>query len=197
MLLGQFELHCPMLRVTDPCYSINTWCQGVLSNCRQGKWNAYIQHDDGRVAELMVVHESIQGMINSYATGYQWRRVHDFEVGVDSGQAGFFDDAFYPRGDSTGEYGDLSTFYGKACEATTEGSYAGILTDASGYGYAVVSSSGYGDGSYDLFVIEREGLVVAARIVFIAEEDEDEFDDELFEDEDEDEYPEDDDELFE
>ena len=39
-------------------------------------------------------------------------------------------------------------------------------------GLGFVSSSGYGDGCYDCWVAERDGKVVAIRVEYITEDDE-------------------------
>lgn len=165
--LGQFEVTSGKLRVTDPCYDRSIWCSGYV-DAENGTWEAFVYMSD-------------QGAWGNRVSALEVRRVGEneapdrlvsFEVGVDSGQAGFFDDAFYPEGDDNGEYGNTDTFYGKVCEITLSDKRAGVLP------FGAVSSSGYGDGGYDCFVLEKNGKVVAARIVFISEEgDEDYFED--------------------
>lgn len=119
------------------------------------------------MAELVVRHADHAGAEPNKLTG--------IDAGVDSGQCGFFDAAKYLQHQG-GEYGDLSTFYGQACAATaTEGgncSGGGIVM-----GFGAVSSSGYGDGSYEVYVYEVDGLAVAARVVFISDEEADDEDD--------------------
>lgn len=36
--LGSFDVHSGELIVSDPCYSLGTWCQGKLENVRNGEW---------------------------------------------------------------------------------------------------------------------------------------------------------------
>lgn len=167
VFIGQFEITSGKMRVTDPCYSKGTWCSGVF-NAANGKWNAYIGvSDEGswgdRVSELVVMNEDAGYLFNWQLT--------NIDVGVDSGQAGFFDEAKYPDGERTGEYEDLNTFYGQVCEMTLSRKQAGVLP------FGVASSSGYGDGSYRCYVAyNNNNEVVAARIQFIDdnyEEDED------------------------
>ena len=59
------------------------------------------------------------------------------------------------------------------------------LTTKEGWGTydtGVVSSSGYGDGSYELQVCEMDGLIHGFRIIFIDDSyDEEEVEEELFE----------------
>lgn len=159
--LGTFEVISGKLRVTDPCYTKDTWCSGVLDNVAIGKWSAYTEISDAgswgkRVATLTVMHESISNTRNWSLT--------DIDVGVDSGQAGFFDESFYPEG-KVGEYDDLDSFYGQVFQMTLSENRAGVIP------FGAVSRSGYGDGSYNCFVCRNDdGLVVAAKIEFITDE---------------------------
>ena len=172
--MENFEITSGKIRVTDPCYTKDTWCSGVLENCMNGKWfagkvvwgNAATGGWGNRIAELQIWHESHVGSECYENSG--------IDVGVDSGQAGFFDEGSYPEGE-TGEYGELDTFYGKICEGTANENYLGIAN----VGFGVATSSGYGDGGYDCFIRrDHEGRIVAAKIVFISaesEEDEEEY----------------------
>ena len=117
--------------VTDPCYTLGTWCQGVIPNVKKGTWTTAHKMKDGVVASIKV------RCLGTTAQSLPIRA--DFEVGVDSGQAGIFKLSEYPKGD-TGEYGDETTFYGRCCEATHPKS--SVMPEG------FVSSSGYGDGGY-------------------------------------------------
>lgn len=173
MELGTFEVSSGGLRVTDPCYDVQTWCAGTL-RAKDGTWSAELRHSDEgdwgkRVAELVVRHADHPRAEPTRPAG--------IDAGVDSGQCGFFDEAKYASNQG-GEYGDLSTFYGQACRATSTAS-----GDCSGggivMGFGAVSSSGYGDGSYEVYVHEVDGQAVAARLVFIPEDEDDLGEDEL------------------
>lgn len=180
--IGDFQVKSGKLRVTDPCYGRGTWCAGVLENVKNGTWRADIyvtEHTGGwgaRNAVLRVWHVD-------FLDRTPWQRA-TFEVGVDSGQAGFFDDACFP--DDPGDY-EPGTFYEKVCKLTLETEeQAGIVED-----FGVVSSSGYGDGGYTcLYSTAPDGQIVCAEIVFIREEEEDDegdtYEDDVYEDEDED-----------
>jgi hypothetical protein len=114
----KFEITSGKIRVTDPCYTKDIWCAGVLENCLNGMWeaskvlygNAITNGWGERVGELKICHEQYLGSECYEKT--------DIDVGVDSGQAGFFDDEKYPDGE-TGEYGSMDTFYGKVCAGTS------------------------------------------------------------------------------
>jgi hypothetical protein len=157
--IGTFIVTGDKLIVTDPCYDRGTWCQGIVENVSPGRWDARIvMSKQGRVASLEVACE------HRLTTELVWTEL-PFEVGVDSGQAGIFDESLYPRG-ATGECGDGTTFYSRACAATLDDNdrtkRAGIVAEGA------VSSSGYGDGSYTAFAaMNPDGRVVGVRVVFI------------------------------
>lgn len=83
------------VRVTDPCYDSDVWCAGVLENVLPGTYKTYMTElangADVRVGLLSIWHESVTDHI-SLANK---REKADISVGVDSGRAGFIDEAFY------------------------------------------------------------------------------------------------------
>jgi hypothetical protein len=189
-----------ILRVTDPCYQRGTWCCGQIEVEPGTHWNVFAsRYNDpmgwgNRVASLLIVRSDREVARHPWFVALP--QECDFEVGVDSGQAGFFDDGSYPHGE-TGEYADLDTFYGKACAATHEElppvkvkdeAYskllgrdffrieqrsrmsAGMVGDT-----GAVAASGYGDGSYTCYVWrDSTGRIWAAEIVFIGDYEEEE-----------------------
>jgi hypothetical protein len=162
-----FEVRSGKMRVTDPCYDKGTWCSSTVP-VKPGRWIATLetsdQHSWGvRVARLIAHHESIKPHVSTL--------VPHITIGVDSGQAGFFDDAAYPD-DEPGEYGELDTFYGRACAATSSETQAGGIVNWDGYDMGVCSSSGFGDGSYALYGSKQGDVYVALMIDFIPEEEE-------------------------
>lgn len=167
-LLGAFTVESGKLRVTDPCYDKGVWCCGVLENAKPGIWIALFRMEEdalwgSRVAELCVRHvEHLNAVIDTLA---------DITVGVDSGQAGFFDDAHYPLGE-TGECGDKNSFYGKVCALTASdnGPGGGVLP------FGAVTSSGYGDGGYECHIAVVDDKVVGASITFIGDDDDEDDD---------------------
>lgn len=177
--VGEFNLSAGVMRVSDPCYAPDTWCAGTFP-ARPGKWRAEIEtSDEGawgtRVASLTVRHESVDDSASP-------EQRSEVDVGVDSGQAGFFDDARYA--DVPGRPDDDSApnprgLYWEACRCTgydhrdnhTLPRLAGILRDI-----GAVSSSGYGDGGYPLRLLMIDGVAVAARVIFIGEKEEEDED---------------------
>lgn len=226
-----FEVKSGALRVTDPCYDMETWCAGTLESVKNGKWFAQLGYnidedelemvrkwhqnkieelqaaidsakdDDqrkiletlygqqiqslkdedpvegyvGRVAYIAIRHESTIACTPPYLKNFTESEIH---VGVDSGQAGFFDlEPFAAQSATQEENGGYNQdtehgkFYRSIYEQTSEGEPAavGIVP------FGAASSSGYGDGSYNLYVLrDKDGLVIEAVIVFICDYDEEE-----------------------
>lgn len=162
--LGSFTLGS-VLRVTDPCYTRGI-CEDTMP-CRPGRYQAAVLIGEGswgrRVMELEIV------LVGADVIGPLHRT--EIDAGVDSGQCGFFDDASYPQ-ENTGEYDDLDSFYGQCCETSLHREHkAGIVP-----GFGVVSSSGFGDGCYEVWTDRdpKTGPIVFARLVFIDDERDDE-----------------------
>lgn len=172
--LGEFEVVSGKLAISDPCYTTDVWCRGELVNVLNGTWQAsaievYKGQWGHRIAQLIAVHESCSGekMSKGQCVG--------FEVGVDSGQAGIFDASHYrddsviPNSESTTAAEPGEMWYQRCCDLTRLPLSAGVLP------YGVVSSSGFGDGSYDCFICRNEyGQIVRVEIEFISEDEEDE-----------------------
>jgi hypothetical protein len=177
--------------VSDPCYEVPTWCQEVIKNVRPGVYDTEVDYreSDGwgeRVHSLTVLHHGIRTPL--------WEHYSN-NIGVDSGQAGVFCMTSY-RNDQISQdlpwltekgdpFGDISSrtskeegeeWYVKMCDRT--------LSTEEGWGVydtGVVSSSGYGDGSYELQVCQMDGLIHGFKIIFIDDsyEEEEEYEDEL------------------
>lgn len=143
--IGTFEITSNVLVVSDPCYKPGTWCMGQISDAQPGIWTAQIgiyqsEQFGKRVAYVAAFHEDCPN-IDSLD-----RHEADFEVGVDSGQAGIFDKAHYQ--DQSIDF-DVPApicndhWFNVCCHQTLNTEhYAGVIP------YGVVSSSGYGDGGY-------------------------------------------------
>lgn len=194
--IGTFQVESGKLAVTDPCYDREVWTRfpgeraflgGVIDKVKNGEWEAFITMEKAgmwgdRVSNLVIIHESVDHMDYDEQDIYE---IADFEVGVDSGQAGFFDETSYPQ-DPRGEGGEYNkdAFYDECCHATVgedsrsknaKGTHAGIIQ-----GRGCVSSSGYGDGGYACFVKRNtQGELIAARIEYIGPEEDEEDDEDL------------------
>ena len=128
----------------------------------------------GRVAYIAIRHESTIACTPPYLKNFTESEIH---VGVDSGQAGFFDlEPFKAQSETAIENGNYNQdtehgkFYRSICEQTSEGAEQFAIVP-----FGAASSSGYGDGGYSLYLLrDKDGLVIEAIIVFIAEYDEEE-----------------------
>ncbi len=130
---------------------------------------------DGRVAYLHITHTDVQSRFDHEAELDATWEDSGIEVGVDSGQAGFFDQALFADLHCV-HFGTTlkDSFYREACRLTGESEQWGVCA------LGAVSSTGYGDGVYTCWVRRVDGQVVEAIIVYLAQyedEDEDEEDD--------------------
>jgi hypothetical protein len=218
-LPNAFAVSSGALRVTDPCYDMETWCAGTLENVKNGIWQAqvgyhkdeldaqmverwlagekeridafaakyekdglgdWIKHEyerleekrkgfearPGRVAYLHIRHENTQSHFDHEAELDSTWGDSTIDVGVDSGQAGFFDLALFAQMCASEPVKDK--FYDEICALTCE-------TDGQWGVHPVgaVSSTGYGDGSYTCLVRRDEELkLIEAVIVYLEEYDE-------------------------
>ena len=154
--LGSFTVTDKII-VADPCYDYDNLGTLTLHNMLSGKYIATGEVEKNLVVALHISHSDFKNdILESESAGY---------IAVDSGQAGFFDLDFF-RKNQGGEVGDLNSFYGFACAITLSPKQAGVIKKR-----GVVSSSGFGDGCYNVFVCKNEvGKIVAASVLFIEEE---------------------------
>jgi hypothetical protein len=171
--IGEFTNESGTLVVSDPCYELGTWCAGQLENVATGNWKAYVIRTDEdscgvRNAELHIYHESVQNLKAELFNVWERSSIH---VGVDSGQAGFFDLPKYRNDNVASSSKFLSAerqedegekWYSACCDQTLDTKLSCGIIDG-----GVVSSSGYGDGGYGLYTAEGDGRTVAAKIIFI------------------------------
>lgn len=150
---GKFIVGDEMV-ISDPCYNFppNEKVGPHRVPVLHGSWRFNIGREDGRVKKVYLTHVD-----NSFKD----LKSEKFECGVDSGQLGFFCSSVYPQGE-TGEYGDLTSFYGRVCEDTING----IFLVENGKG--LCTNSGYGDGLYTVFGSKREdGKFVSFEVDFM------------------------------
>lgn len=165
LTLGSFIITSNKIHVSDPCYEYD--CSGAvtLNNALSGRYSAtLVKHNldiwDTRVSKLTIQHENYKDIAPNIYSGY--------EIAVDSGQAGFFDDDYYKENQG-GDFGDITTLFGLACSLTKN--HGGIML-----GKGAVSESGFGDGCYSLyFGKNNKGKIVAASIIFISEQELEEY----------------------
>lgn len=158
--LGHINLSNNVM-LSDPCYSIGTWCQIQLNNVKKGRYESFvIKSDEGdfgiRCSSLIVKH--VDKKFDAFIDFTE----HDGEVGVDSGQAGIFDMSIYPANPQTRTSEDV--FYEQCCNLTLSKKHCGILSNGKG----LVSSSGYGDGGYPVYYsLDENDQIDYMHIMFI------------------------------
>jgi hypothetical protein len=164
--------------VSDPCYTIPTWCQIIVDDVLPGYYQPSICRNDldgwgNRISGLSCIHEDYIGKEGELKL--TWVE-HPGIVGVDSGQAGVFSMESYRNDEMVGEepvfdFGDSfdreigDVWYRMCAHKTLSEKSWGV------YDEGVVSSSGIGDGSYDLYVLKNnEDKVVGFCIDFLLDE---------------------------
>lgn len=132
--------------VSDPAYSPNMWCQGVVQNMKPGAYKVYGEVIDcgdwgNRVSRIWIIHEDY---INADINALLNYKFEEFEVGVDSGNAGIYDFEYYQNlyaGNTR-----PNDWYDRIPEVTYNnptGQYFGTLDEK-----CIIASAGYGDGTY-------------------------------------------------
>ena len=184
--MSRFEITSGSLVCSDPCYTTDIWCMGTVNNVKKGTWSAEVDERTvgawgKRITQLRVYHtnSSVETMSS------KWEELPG-TFGVDSGQFGFFDAEHYRKADSVKEQtkydfgGDYLTdgndrdgdeWYHACCHLTLGPDSWGTIPNGA------VSSSGYGDGSYDVYGLKNaDGEYIAFTVVFIDTDEEDELD---------------------
>lgn len=161
---GTIKLNSKVM-VSDPCYGLNTWCQGIVNNVLPGEYKCYVEYSDEgmfgvRVSAIEVVHQDYERPMEFVP--------EDFEVGVDSGQAGIFDYDYYITYHSDYQQRPHvnDAWYDMVCDITLNKEQAGVTED-----FGLVSSSGYGDGGYTCWTARNnDGNIIAIRVEYITED---------------------------
>lgn len=150
--------------IIDPSYDMSTLgCGAVLENVLPGTWVCGVDYHDywkgkpGRVGSLYG-YNSAEPDIDFSLDKLEWVAV----CGVDSGQLGIFDDAYFARSVEIDpkRNGD---WYSEVCATTLTDLRAGAKDER-----CYVSSSGDGDGGYAVYVARNDaGQIIGIRIPFI------------------------------
>ena len=150
---------------SDPCYESGIWCAKVLE-IKPGTYHCFAEVLETswgtRIQSLRICHED-------YLVGrIDYKRPSN--VGVDSGQFGFFDTKYYEAHQPDDNYDNPESWYRKVCNITLSDEQSGTIEEK-----GVVSSSGYGDGVYGLYPgYNEQGEIVAASVDFFDENEDDE-----------------------
>lgn len=140
------------IRVTDPG-NCNGEYAGTL-NVKKGLYSVFAllqQSKDtahNRIVQLSIRHSEHRDAFPD--------NPETFIVGVDSGQAGFFDEEYFRKNCES------ENWYSRICRMTESDNRCGCLNNL-----CAVSESGYGDGGYTCYTArDNDGMVVAADLVF-------------------------------
>lgn len=154
--LGLLELTTGTLDITDPCYEKGIWCRGTLHNVKKGSYIVEAEKYDSRIRSLSIKHIDFVFNDIKYA---------DFEVGVDSGLCGFFED----KPDYTDEDDRAIFNYSQSETNNFTKPFTKVVTPDTPFKCnGVVTDSGYGDGSYQVrYNTNSEGLIDYVEIEFI------------------------------
>ena len=191
--MKEFEITSGKIVCSDPCYKTDVWCMGIVDNVENGSWIAIADKKDmgdwgERITSLFIGNKQHLER-NPKLVDYVFEdEPLNFAGGVDSGQFGFFDFANYRNDESAKdlEKYDFGAGYDiedgdkwyRACSNLTLGDESwGTLPNG------VVSSSGFGDGSYDVYGYkDAYDKYVAFAVVFIYDEEDEEICEECGED---------------
>lgn len=130
-----------------------------------------------RTMYLRIKHSSI----NEYTSldSNLWENVTSFNVGVDSGQAGFFDSDWFKKYSDTYDTHEWEQTYSMLCALSSDSSsYRNANNpskkDGGSFEFGCNSYTAYGDGSANLYVIKDEHGNVVEAVYLYCEEEEDE-----------------------
>lgn len=152
--MEQITLNAGAVRVTDPCYEPDVWCAATIHDILPGKWNCEVEESSGVICSLTIRHEDYPYLQPRENIGF---------AAVDSGQCGFFDPDYFGQNQPDNDYDNPQSWYRRVCELTLNHPSWGTIE-----GKGVVSSSGYGDGSYDIFACRNDsGHIVGLQLWFM------------------------------
>jgi len=167
--LGTFNIETSKVLVTDPCYKKDEWCNHTVKNVKTGKWRAKIYGRDcgswgHRVAFLVA---GVKDEVLPPLESYKWHLVSK-NIGVDSGQIGFYDKNHYKDDNVVKnlkrKHNEIicenEPWYSFNCDRTLSKDRAGIIP------FGCVSSSGYGDGVYSCWTLEKNDKVIGIAVNF-------------------------------
>lgn len=161
MICGKRHFDATPVTVTDPCYSKGTWCTVDTTipegDYRLGLWrtNHWYANDETkkheyytRVSAAFILNEKVR--IGDYIRG-QLHHVEIGEAGVDAGVCGFYQ--------NKPDYDDQSWY--DFCNKIKDRDY--LITEE-----GFCTSSGWGDGGYDVYsLVNKEGVVVGLEVRYM------------------------------
>lgn len=179
--LGKFKTPSGVVYISDPSYDPpkekGSFEMNRLIKVPKKEWDVYITQSGDRNASIIMERKKTKKEYSETP-----KNSNKFSIGVDSGQAGFFDSKHYkndkdtknkPLADYIDINGEGDKWYAMVCNITIDTKLnAGILP------FGAVSSSGYGDGEYEVIVNYYGKEVGSIEIIFILDKEEEEEDEE-------------------
>lgn len=164
MLVGKIEIKDELI-IGDPCYDLDFLELGRIKDIVPGVYNCSIEYSkEKRVSMIEIKHEDILEKDSDLYTVE-----NEFWITVDSGQVGFFDFTFYKNYSNNLNNKEGEIIYNEICSKTLSKEEYGINSKH------FVSSSGYGDGEYDVCVTRNsDRKVIGILIKFIEKAGDDE-----------------------
>lgn len=170
MKLGTFKVESGRLHISDPCYKKGGRFSVTLP-ATKGDWKSTVTlAKNGRVTALISEVQILPKMcIDGRTLRQGWMKVG--EVGVDSGSMSICDIDFYGKGKEVEGLTQpdwmlkdkrrlkREKFYGACCSISSGGN-GGVLP------HGAVTTSGYGDGIYQVFYKMAWGKAIAVRVEF-------------------------------
>lgn len=146
--------------ITDPCYNRDVWCRINDVKIKEGTYTCVVwRHTEkGKLSNGEPYSDTRVGVIGIYLNGNIPRQKdmdHFGDIGVDAGLAGFFH--------HKPDYNDKE--WSAFCDAiyTGNGRTGDVWLTDDGF----FSSSGYGDGAYDVYAMTSDKEIVALEIRFL------------------------------
>lgn len=142
--------------VTDPCYDADTWCR-MQVELPAGDYTAFIVRKDCGSWGTRVQSSGI--CLKKYIDHCSLLNFHQVgPVGVDAGMMGYFV--------NKPDYSDDE--WSKFCDELGAADWPDECVKDGGY----ITSSGYGDGVYPVYLMKVDGVTVGVMVVFIEEDEE-------------------------
>ncbi|WP_279119803.1 DUF4241 domain-containing protein [Fusobacterium varium] len=164
MLVGKIETKDELI-IGDPCYDLGSLELGRIKDIVPGVYNCSIEYSkEKRVSMIEIKHEDVLEKASDICTVE-----NEFWIAVDSGQVGFFDFTFYKNYSDNQKNREGEIIYNEICNKILSRDKYGVNSKY------FVSSSGYGDGEYDVCVVRNsDRKVIGVLIEFIKEAGDDE-----------------------
>lgn len=165
---GTIKINSEEVDVTDPCYDKDVWCRTKVK-IHPGTYECYADFADfnlwgNRCMRCYIVNNA-PALKEKALKGLKKSRRFKGSIGVDAGMAGFFDDK--PDFDDS----EWSTFCDYTFAEEEKGKQTFIRQFETGDGFW--TTSGFGDGGYDVYTASYGDKAIGVMIEFIPENEED------------------------